>query len=236
MSDRTRLKCHVYDCPEDQREEARAALEQWGEWGEYEGDPESPVDGLTAVAAITCDTVPDIAAALRKAAQGASWITWEEPAATGPGRVIAFTPALGEHRGRCDVSGQTLIGRSDFDALRVHHSGEALITALDTALGGPWARDYAARVPVQDRPLEPGEAGDLVSLAAYLEEGAGEHDAGGAVDLPGRARLAAGALRKLAGVRGQEASSRVPRLGLVPDMRAGAPQAGRGREVGPELG
>jgi hypothetical protein len=27
------------------------------------------------------------------------------------------------------------------------HSREALILALDTALGGPWARHYAARVP-----------------------------------------------------------------------------------------
>jgi hypothetical protein len=147
MTDRTYLKCHVYDCPEDQQEAARAALEQWGSWGEYVDDPESPVDGMTTSIDVPCDTVPDIAAALRLAAPGASWVTWEEPATTGPGRAIAFTPALGQHDGECDRSGETLIGRSAFEALRAQHSGEALLTALDTALGGPWARDYAARVP-----------------------------------------------------------------------------------------
>ena len=148
--DRTYLKCYVYDCPEDQREAARAALEQWG-WGEYVNDPESPVDGMTAATEILCNTVPDIAAALRKAAPGASWVTWEEPTTGHPGRAAAFTPALGQHEGVCGGSGEILIGRSDFEALRVQHSGAALLMALDTALGGPWARDYAARVPAAGR-------------------------------------------------------------------------------------
>jgi hypothetical protein len=156
MSDRTFLKCHVYDCPGDQREAARAALGQW-EWGEYEDDPESPVDGWTAAPDVSVDTVPDVAAALRKAAPGASWVAWEEPGTTGPGRAIAFTPALGEHEGECDRAGEILIGRSDFEALRAQHAGEALITAIDTALGGPWARDYAARVPAgPDSSADPG--------------------------------------------------------------------------------
>jgi hypothetical protein len=149
--DRTYLKCHVYDCPENQREAARAALEQWGTWGEYVHDPESPVDGMTTAMDVPCDTVPGIAAALRKAAPGASWVTWEEPTTGHPGRAAAFTPALGQHEGECGRSGETLIGRSGFEALRAHHSGEALLTALDTALGGPWARDYAARVPTGER-------------------------------------------------------------------------------------
>lgn len=153
--DRTYLKCHVYDCPEDQRDAARAALDEWGPWGEYQDDPESPVDGWTVAMDIVCDTVPDIAAALREAAPGASWVTWEEPCATGPGRAIAFTPALGEHHGECDRSGEILVGRFDFEALRAQHRGEALITAVDAALGGPWARDYAARVPARPGSEEP---------------------------------------------------------------------------------
>ena len=87
--DRTYLKCHVYDCPEDQREAARAALEQWG-WGEYVDDPESPVDGMTAAPETLCDTVPDIATALRTSAPGASWVAWEEPTTGHPGRAAAF--------------------------------------------------------------------------------------------------------------------------------------------------
>lgn len=147
MVDRTFLKCHIYDCPEDQREAARAALEEWGPWGEYEGDPESPVDGWTTATDIPCDTVPDIATALRAAAPDASWVTWEEPSIAGAGRAIAFTPALGMYDGECDRSGQIVIGSSDFEALRAQYADEeVLITAIDAALGGPWARDYAARV------------------------------------------------------------------------------------------
>jgi hypothetical protein len=161
MSDRTYLKCHVYDCPEDEREAARAALDEWGPWGEYEDDPESPVDGRTTAPNAPCDTVPDIAAALRKAGPGASWVTWEEPETPGPGRAIAFTPALGQHDGECDGSGEILISRAAFERLRGQHAGDALITALDSALGGPWARDYAARVPAPEanRPHLAEEAG-----------------------------------------------------------------------------
>jgi hypothetical protein len=157
--DRTCLKCHVYNCPEDQEEAARAALDQWGPWGEYEGDTDSPVDGLTTATNTACDTVPDIAAALREAAPGASWVTWEEPTTGHPGRAIAFTPALGEHGGECDASGDMLVSRSGFEALRAQHAGEAPNSALDIALGGPWARDYAARVPARpdsERPLSTG--------------------------------------------------------------------------------
>jgi Protein of unknown function (DUF3145) len=147
MSDRTYLKCHVYGCSEGQRESARAALEQWGPWGEYVGDPENPVDGLTVATDIPCGTVPEIATALRNAAPDASWVVWEEPGTTGPGRAAAFTPALGEHEGECDGSGEFLISRSGFEALSAQLPAEALITAIDAALGGPWARHYASHVP-----------------------------------------------------------------------------------------
>ena len=53
------------------------------------------------------------------------------------------------------------------------------------------------RPEVPGRTLEPGKAGSLVDLADYLDEGADEHDAGGAVDLPGRARLVAAKLREM---------------------------------------
>lgn len=152
MVDRTYLKCHVYDCPDGQRTAARAALEEWGPWGEYEDDPESPVDGWTVAMDVPCDTVPGIAAALRAAAPGASWVTWEEPTGTRPGRVAAFTPALGQYDGQCDASGETLVGLSDFSALREEHTGKALISAIDAALGGPWARHLAR---AQRRPAPP---------------------------------------------------------------------------------
>lgn len=142
--ERTYLRCHVYDCPQDQRAAARAALDQW-EWGDSD-DPESPVDGLAVATDIPVDTVSSIAAALREAAPGASWVTWEEPDPA-PGRAIAFTPELGQHEGECGPTGEVLIGRSAFEELRAQHDGEALINAIDAALGGPWARDYAARVP-----------------------------------------------------------------------------------------
>jgi hypothetical protein len=149
VSDRTFLNCHVYDCPDSEQAAAREALGEWGPWGEYVHDPESPLDGLTTLPDVTCDTTPDIAAALRKAAPGASWITWEEPGTAGPGRAIAYTPTLGEHDGECDASGDMLVSRSSFAALRAQHAGAALIAAIDAALGGPWARDYAARVAAE---------------------------------------------------------------------------------------
>lgn len=152
---RTYLHCHVYDCPEDQRNAARAALAGWAPWGQKEeGDPESPLDGRTARGNVPCDTVPDIAAALRKAAPGASWVIWEEPSddSPGPGRSIAFTPALGEHEGECDASGDLLLSRSEFEALRSRHPGNALITAIDHALGGPWEDHYSARVYAAHEP------------------------------------------------------------------------------------
>lgn len=146
---RTYLHCHVYDCPGNQQDAARAALAQWAPWGkEEDGAPESPLDGVTELGNVPCDTVPGIAAALRRAAPAASWVMWEEPSGDrpGPGRAIAFTPALGEHEGECDASGDPLISRSDFEELRSRDSGKALIAAIDTALGGPWERHYAARV------------------------------------------------------------------------------------------
>ena len=170
MSRLTCLKCHVYRCPPGQREAARAALEEWGPWGENPGDPESPVDGQTGLAEATCGTVPYLAVALRRAAPGASWVAWERP-----GRIIAFTPALGPHEGECDGSGEFRIGSSGWEDLRARHSGEALIQALDAALGGPWARDYAARIPGSPRKarngarrarLPAGRGGRVVTLEA----------------------------------------------------------------------
>ena len=59
------------------------------------------------------------------------------------------------------------------------------------------------RPEVPGRALEPGETGGLADLADYLDEGADEHDAGGAVDLPGRARLVAAKLREMPGQQGR---------------------------------
>jgi hypothetical protein len=69
----------------------------------------------------------------------------------------------------------------------LHHPGAADLP-VDAREAGELT---SARAP------EPGESGGLVGLADYLEEGAADYDAGGAVDLPGRVRLVAGKLREL---------------------------------------
>lgn len=61
----------------------------------------------------------------------------------------------------------------------------------------------ALKTAIAKADAEPGEAGDLASLADYLLEGASEHDAGGAVDLPGRARQVAAKLRELTAPQGR---------------------------------
>ena len=120
---------------------------------------------------IVCDTVPDIAAALREAAPGASWVTWEEPCATGPGRAIAFTPALGEHHGECDRSGEILVGRFDFEA-----------SALQGRGGGPYhCGQRSARRPVGARLRGPraGEPGSEEPRMRVSDRGGEAHEHAG---------------------------------------------------------
>ena len=81
------------------------------------------------------------------------------------------------------------------------------------------------RPEVPGRALESGETGGLADLADYLDEGVDEHDAGGAVGLPGRARLAAAKLREMPGQQGRRHHDRaaattspgvmIPRAGKV---------------------
>lgn len=161
MSDRTYLKCHVYNCPEDQQEAARAALEQWGSWGEYEDDPESPVDGMTTAMDIACDTVPDIAAALRKAAPGAS-IAGEQPADVrtarspgDPGRVRHGAESLVQRRARMAASAVPVAGQAVEEtgqaAPGAHPAAGALLALVTAVTAGEVARDARA-VPAHGRP------------------------------------------------------------------------------------
>ena len=101
---RTYLHCHVYDCPEGQRDAARAALGQLALWGQEEnGASESPLDGVTALDNVPWDTVPGIAAALHKAAPDASWVMWEEPSDDRPGARPGYRVHASARRARRGV-------------------------------------------------------------------------------------------------------------------------------------
>lgn len=140
MSDRTTFQVYVYECPEDQREAAVAAIrEVAGEWDE--GTLPRPGEGFTFYE-VRLGTAMDTAAKLTEAAPGASFYMWEDPAYEYLGDMYARTPALGSFTAQCDSYGEPVYGCSQVIEMLNRVGGD--MEALKREMGAPWVEDWMA--------------------------------------------------------------------------------------------
>lgn len=167
MSDRSYAQVIVYDCPEDQRAEAHAAIyEAFGSEGINEHPsvdtmPESenvmahgrfvPAEELVlgdryGDDECSLDMNETIADALIEAAPGATFAAWVDPKYEYAGALTAYTPALGRFDAACDADGNTTITGATVRRLMADSTHD-LRDALRAALGLAWdeAIDAAAR-------------------------------------------------------------------------------------------
>lgn len=170
MSDRTPLQCHVYDCPQEQREAVlRVLVDSYGldlDWGSAD-----PSAGLCLTQPYTghdlrVGSAAELAAALREAAPGSSFVLWEDPAYEWLGSLEAQAPCLGAFSADCDAGGTVLCTLPQASQIIRAAAGrelvingrpaghwvaqETLLAEFDKAMGGPWLRDRREQTPIGD--------------------------------------------------------------------------------------
>ena len=135
--ERTYLRCYVYACPEEERDAAATAMEF--------ANMEAPEDGPWVNEDAPVDSAARLAAALREAAPGASWVLWEDPAG-GTGTLCARTPKLGDFSASCDGGGCVLLTHDEISKViaQAGTAGIAIAAAFDRAMGKPWMDDWTA--------------------------------------------------------------------------------------------
>lgn len=163
MGDYTSFQCYIYACPEDQQAAAAAVLDESDltlDWGATQPSGQlSRTDACTAHQ-ITLGTAGKIAARLREAAPGCSFVLWEDPASEWRGSLEAYTPALGAFSADCDSDGVVVCTLTE--AIQVIRDAtdhtlvidgkpagywaaqETLLAAFGKAMGGPWFSDWLA--------------------------------------------------------------------------------------------
>jgi hypothetical protein len=149
------MRVWVYACPAGERAAALAALD--GLAAEYvTGRPGDQLD--LAEPYYTSEAVPGesagLAAALRAAAPGASFLIREYSVVGNPALLHACTPALGLFSGECNTAGDVVLDRDGICCLIAGAAGGSegaparlLLTAAGVAAGGPWLADFSARGP-----------------------------------------------------------------------------------------
>ena len=119
------------------------------------------VGGEYLATEISCGSADEYATALIKAAPGASFVLWEDPAYQWLGSLRAYAPDLGEYAAECDANGivtltpeeirQAVSGatdavqsaldpivRLDSDAERARVAVATILAEIDRATGKPW--------------------------------------------------------------------------------------------------
>jgi Protein of unknown function (DUF3145) len=154
MPERTSFQAYVYSCPEDQRQAAHRVLTQdyrlglaWAETAPRQLSLTRPYTARVCL----CREASDIAAAMREAAPGASFVLWEDPAETWLGDLYAYTPELGEFNAECDCDGNPAWtpeavkhAISQITAATPSPSAETVLAELDKHMGAPWLADWQA--------------------------------------------------------------------------------------------
>lgn len=126
MSDRTNVTVIVYDCPEDQRAAALAAIEETAGIEFIESSDALAIGDAYYGNEVSGDFSEEVAAALIEAAPGATFAAWTDPAYDWLGLLVAYAPGLGEYRHDCNANGSAM-----FSAEEV----AAMIAASTAALG-----------------------------------------------------------------------------------------------------
>jgi len=149
MSDRTNLQCYIYACPDDQKQAAADALSEMQlNWGCADATPrELVLNQPYTEDQARCGSAEELAAELREAAPGASFVLWEDPAYEWLGSLQAYTPELGEFAGECDADGQVVAVLAGILAEidKVAGDAAAIRAALHRAMGGPWFDDWSSK-------------------------------------------------------------------------------------------
>lgn len=171
MSGHTSFQCYIYACPEDQQAAAVGVIDEYGlslEWGAPRPAGQlSLTDGYTADQ-VTLGTAGKMAARLREAAPGCSFVLWEDPKYEWHGVLEAYTPALGAFSADCDQDGvvvctlteaiQIVRDATDHELVIDDKPGgywvaqEAVLAAFGKAMGGPWFSDWHAHEPDSGQP------------------------------------------------------------------------------------
>jgi hypothetical protein len=154
MAYSTILQCYIYACPEDQRAAAAEVLSDldigWepgsGETGSPAGPPALSLTEPYTDHAASCGTADDLAAELTRAAPGASFVLWEDPAYSWLGSLQAYTPALGAFSADCDADGNVVFTIGEVTHVLRENAGDAdhNVNAMRNAMGVPWTDDWQA--------------------------------------------------------------------------------------------
>lgn len=164
MPDSRLLQCYVYACPRGQRNAAAAVLADHDL--DLDWDYPRPAAGLSLTRAYTGNaavgTAGTIAAELREAAPGCSFVVWEDPKYQWLGSLEAYTPALGRFSADCDSDGVVLCTLTEATRLIENAAAgqpggagswaEQAVAAFETAMGGPWFSDWHAARPAPAQP------------------------------------------------------------------------------------
>jgi Protein of unknown function (DUF3145) len=142
MSDRTNFQVYVYECPEDQREAAAAAITDI--YDPDEGSTDDLAEGITVYEA-RVGTADEVAAKLREAAPGASFYLWEDPCYEWLGDMYAYTPELGIFTAACDSYGEPVFKLSE--VVVVVREAKGMLPVIQRKMGAPWREDWAAHSP-----------------------------------------------------------------------------------------
>lgn len=159
MGDRTNLQVFIYKCPEDQCEAAATLLGDMDiDWGSVPHVPGT----LTLSHPYTryetsCGTADSLAAELREAAPGASFVLWEDPAYEWLGSIQAYTPELGAFGAECTEGGEVVFTFAQVaDVIAASPTARSAVRAqLRKAMGGPWLDDWHAHINAGNVPADP---------------------------------------------------------------------------------
>lgn len=161
MSDRAYAQVVVYDCPEDQRAAALAAIyeafdgESINERPSIDTAPDSrdvmaPGRFVPAADLVLGERYGDddrsldlnetLTDAIIAAAPGAIFAAWVDPKYEYPGALTMYAPELGRFDSVCDANGEAYIESGQVRHLLTddQYTPESTITTLRAALGLPW--------------------------------------------------------------------------------------------------
>ena len=147
MGDRTAFQCTIDACPEDQREAVREILDEYADHLDWTDalPAELSLDRQYTAHEVSLGTAQEITGRLTKAAPGAAFLLWEDPAYQWLGDVYAHTPELGTFTAACDADGNPVYTREQIAAMvkeitetTLCMTSATLAIELDKRMGGPW--------------------------------------------------------------------------------------------------
>lgn len=169
MSDRSYAQVVVYDCPEEQRAAARAAIfEAFGGESINEQPHTDTAPGSdrwdsarwvrTAELVLgerygsdecSLDMNATLAAAIIEAAPGATFAAWVDPKYEYAGMLTMYSPDLGQFDSECDANGNATITSYRVRQILATNPPDAIAGALRAELGLTWDERIRAAVAAE---------------------------------------------------------------------------------------